>query len=361
MNEIKKPFLFYSVVVVAVLLIAGSLQAQSPTNAASSSTEERVLLVVETSAAMQKRTENVQKIVGEMFSSGLGGDMRSGDTVGMWMFNDELRTGQFPLKRWTKPTRQRVAVEMVQFLQQVRNEKTAHLAVIWETLTNIVSRSERITVVIISSGSEAITGTPFDESIAQNFLKNEETQRKAKMPFVTILRAYHGKFVNFSVNLPPWPMELPEYPKEARRSDEVIVKKEVEADAAAAALPSLIVNGNDSNSAPPLTNATIYATNIPTPEVVINPSETNVAVFTVTNEIVAATVKSKVETNASRSPELKTSAVTNDESKLPSKTILVGAIALLAVVIVVLMALLRRARRSTGESLITRTMNRKDE
>ena len=362
MNQIKKMFPLRSTVAfIAILLTVVSLQAQSQTNAPSTSSEERVLLVVETSAAMQKRTENVQKLVGEMFSSGLGGDMRSGDSVGMWTFNVELRTGQFPLKRWTKPTRQRVAVEMVQFLQQVRNEKTAHLAVIWETLTNIVSRSERITVVIISSGSEAITGTPFDESIAQNFLKNEETQRKAKMPFVTILRAYRGAFVNFSVNLPPWPMELPEYPREARRPAEAIVKKEVEADAAAAALPSLIVNGNDSNSASPLTNATIYATNIPAPEVVTKPSETNVVVSTVTNEIAVATVKSKVETNASRSPELKTSAVTNDESKLPSKTILAGAIALLAVVIVVLMALLRSARRSTGESLITRTMNKKDE
>ena len=114
----------------AWLLSLGSLGAQTSTNTSvenKSTPEDRVLVIVETSAAMQKRAENIQKLVGETVSSGLGGDLRSGDTVGMWTFNDTLYSGQFPLQRWTKATRQRVAVTMVQFLQQQRFEKAARL------------------------------------------------------------------------------------------------------------------------------------------------------------------------------------------------------------------------------------------
>jgi hypothetical protein len=185
----------------------------------------------------------------------------------MWTFNDALYSGQFPLQRWTKSTRQRVAVTMVQFLQQQHFEKTARPSVFWETLTNIVALSERITVIIVSSGNEAITGTPFDESIAENFSKNKVAQRKANMPFVTILRAYHGSFVSFSVNMAPWPIELPEYPKEARRAPEPATPKPAPAATKPAPPPM-----------PAVTDYTpVYATNVPAVEPAPAAAETTVA------------------------------------------------------------------------------------
>ena len=324
--------------------------------------QDRILVIVETSAAMQKRAENVQKLVGETISSGLGGDMRSGDTVGLWTFNDALHSGQFPLQLWTKATRQRVAVTMVQFLQQQRYEKSARPAVIWETLTNIVARSERITVVIISTGSEAIKGTPFDEGIAQNFSKNEEAQKKTKMPFVTILRAFQGKFIGFSVNMAPWPMELPEYPKEARRAPEAPAVKPTPAEIKPA-LDPLVVIGNTS----------IYATNMPADEptpvsVVTSAVTTNsTPAAQETNEIAATNPEIKpaqqVKQVEVQSPQALLPETSLDETKkpaLPVVTILVAGIALLVGIMIVFIALLRWTRRTAGESLITRTMNKKD-
>ena len=341
-------------------LSLGPLGAQTSTNAAAenkSAPEDRILVIVETSSAMQKRTENVQKLVGEMFSSGLGGDMRSGDTIGMWTFNDELRTGQFPLQRWTKATRQRVAVTMVQFLQQQNYAKTARPAVFWETLTNIVARSERITVVIVSSGNEPITGTPFDESIAQNYLKNDEAQRKAKMPFITMLRAYHGKFVSFSVNLPPWPMELPEYPKEARRAPEPAAAKPTPVAALLPPAPTIPVTDH----------APVYATNVPVADPTPMLAATNVAPIAPapttphTNEIAATTAEPTSQTPIKQVPEIRPASDEKQKPPLPVVTILVAGIALLIGIMVVFIALLRWTRRSSGESLITRTMNKKDE
>ena len=360
MNQAMRSIFYRSgVVAVAWWLSLGSLAAQATTNsvaATNSTPEDRILVIVETSSAMQKRTENVQKLVGEMFSSGLGGDMRSGDTVGMWTFNDELQTGQFPLQRWTKATRQRVAVTMVQFLQQQRFEKTARPAVFWEALTNIVANSERITVVIVSSGSEPVKGTPFDESIAQNYLKNDEAQRKAKMPFVTILRAYQGKFVSFSVCLPPWPMELPDYPKEARRAPEP-----------AAAKPAPVVAKPTAPPIPAANHAPVYATNLPVVEPTIELAATNVAPSVPeptpprTNEIATSQPEPTPQPPAKQNPETPSAPAANQKPPLPIVTILVAGIALLIGVMVVFLALLRWTKRSSGESLITRTMNKKDE
>ena len=342
-----------------VVVLARSLCGQTATNTAAENnpaSEDRILVIVETSAAMQKRAENVQKLVGETLSSGLGGDMRSGDTVGMWTFNDTLYSGQFPLQRWTKATRQRVAVTMVQFLQQQRFEKAARPAVIWETLTNIVARSERITVILLSSGNEAITGTPFDESIAENFSKNKVAQRKANMPFVTILRAYQGKFTGFSVNMAPWPIELPEYPAEARRAPEPPVVKPAPAVIKPAPEPLIVIG-----------NKPVYATNIPVAEPVPVVLVTNVPpshpapVTEQTNEIAATMPKTKTEPPATKIVEPTPIPVEPKKAPLPIVTILVVGIALLIGIMVVFIALLRWTRRTSGESLITRTMNKRDE
>lgn len=339
---------------------AGSLAAQTTTNMAAgvnTPQEERVLVIVETSSVMQKRTENVQKLVGEIVFSGLGGDMRSGDTIGLWTFNDELRTGQFPLQRWTKTTRQRVAATVVQFLQQQPFEKTAKPAVFWDALTNIVARSERITVVIVSSGSDPIIGTPFDESITQNFLKNDDAQRKAKMPFITMLRAYQGKFISFSVNLPPWPMELPEYPKEARRAPEPAVAKPEPG--ATQTLPPPVI--------PVADHSPVYATNLPVVEPATEPTATNITSTVLdpmpspTNVITATKPESTSQSPLQQNPEPQTEPVAKQETPMPVVKILVVGIALLIGILIVFLVLLRWTRRSSGESLITQTMNKKDE
>lgn len=359
-HTIKIFFPRNSFVFVALLLSLVSLRGQTSTNAPTNTNpiqEDRILVIVETSAAMQKRAENVQKLVVETISSGLGGDMRSGDTVGMWTFNKELNAGQFPLQRWTKASRQRVALAMVQFLQQQRFEKSARPAAIYETLTNIVALSERITVIIISSGNEAIKGTPFDESIALNFSKNADAQRKAKMPFVTILRAFQGKFTSFSVNMAPWPIELPEYPKEARRAPEPAAPKPV---AKEAKPPPPIVTAN----------TIIFATNFPVAEPDPMPAVvTNVATVEVTSIVQESNTATptqpepptnQIETPLPKSaPPAETPAqVESKKAPLPIATILVAGIALLIGIMVIFIALLRWTRRSAGESLITRTMNK---
>ena len=343
----------------AALLWSSGAPAQTPPPASpNTNTAERFLVVVETSAATQKRTENIHKLVGNLISSGLHGQMVGGSTIGLWTFNDKLHTGEFPLQLWTTASRQRVALTMVQFLQQQKFEKTPRLAVTWDAVTNIVAHSDHLTVLLISSGNDAVAGTPFDAAIAESFLKNAEAQRKQNMPFLTILRAAAGKFVSFAVNMPPWPLEVPEYPdgfKPVALAPPPKIETNVPPPVAAPRDPTVLSPTNTiylTESAPPLA-----APVTPAPRL----EPTNPPVSRPTPERLApAPAEVKPQPPAAAAETSLLTAVDSGspaKTKFPVVTILVAGIALLLGIMVVFIALLRWSRRSTGASLITRSLD----
>src|SRR6185503_11340958 len=87
----------------------------------------RYLFIVDTSVSMQRRAVNTQKVVGELLLAGLNGQLRPGDTIGVWTFNDELNAGNFPLQQWTPQARQHIANSVVEFLKRQPYAKQAQL------------------------------------------------------------------------------------------------------------------------------------------------------------------------------------------------------------------------------------------
>jgi len=192
-----------------------SLAAQtiSPkTNPPPKPVTERFLLIVDTSAAMKKRAANVEQVVGNLFASGLGEQLHRGDTIGVWTYTDDLLAGQFPLQRWTPQTSGPIAQGIVEFLRSRKYEKTARLTPVIAQMKSVVADSDKITVLLISDGESALTGTPYDALIAEAYRTNAADQRKQQMPFLTVLRAVKGQFIGFTVNTPPWPVEFPKFP-----------------------------------------------------------------------------------------------------------------------------------------------------
>ena len=200
-----------------LVLLTYSLAAQTPvpkTNAPPKPVTERFLLIVDTSAAMKKRAANVEQVVGNLFAGGLGEQLHRGDTIGVWTYTDDLQAGQFPLQRWTPQTSGLIATGIVDFLKSRKYEKTARLAPVIVQMKSVVADSDKITVLLISDGESALTGTPYDAPIAEAYRTNAADQRKQQMPFLTVLRAVKGKFIGFTVNTPPWPVEFPKFPVE---------------------------------------------------------------------------------------------------------------------------------------------------
>ena len=80
------------------LFLAVYLLACTPVRA---EIEERWLLVFDTSAPMKKRLPGVEAALKTFLGTSGGGHIRADDTIGVWTFCRQLRTGEFPLTTWT--------------------------------------------------------------------------------------------------------------------------------------------------------------------------------------------------------------------------------------------------------------------
>lgn len=254
--------------------------------------EDRFLLIVDTSAAMERNATNTSKAVSQLMSTGLAGQARAGDTVGLWTFNEALHTGVFPLQRWTPQTRQKIAAAAGAFMTKVRYEKQSRFEKVIGPLASVVKDSERITVLILTDGSSKISGTPFDKQINESYRLNYAVQRKQRMPFITVLRAQRGDFTGWRVNTPPFRPEFPAFASDAKPG-------ETKPDSKPPVTPSLIVVGEDPVPASPApTNAPAAAgptapaaTQETKPEAQASPPVTAAAIQTTATNEAPSTVK----------------------------------------------------------------------
>src|SRR5712675_2289199 len=77
-------------------------QAQCQTNTPKHGTiSSRFLLIVETSRAMGRRSDATSKTVASLLYSGFSHQIKQGDSLGVWTYNQELYTGRMPLRRWS--------------------------------------------------------------------------------------------------------------------------------------------------------------------------------------------------------------------------------------------------------------------
>ncbi|HYG34818.1 MAG TPA: hypothetical protein VEC99_08545, partial [Clostridia bacterium] len=191
------------------------VQAQTNTNAtATVGQANRFLLVVETSKTMQRRSQGVIQVVRELLDSGMGGQLRKGDSLGIWTFNEKLYTGQLPLQQWSAEAKSEISSRVIGFLEAQKFGKAAKLENVVPALGGLAEKSEFLTIILISSGVEGIHGTPLDHRINDSFAWWREQQQTARMPFVTLMRAQAGKFTECAVAAAPWPLEWPPLPKE---------------------------------------------------------------------------------------------------------------------------------------------------
>lgn len=259
---------FWLVALAGVVGLGGGWSASEGLAAASGPEPPgRYLLIVDTSFSMRRNAENLQNLVGNLVASGMSGELRAGDTLGLWTFSDQLQAGNFPLQRWTPQSRQSVARSVVEFLQRQRYEGKTQLDKVLGPMARVVRDSEKITVVLITDGEEKFNGTPFDAGINTAYRLNVSEQRRLRMPFVTVLRAQGGEFVSWKVSTPPWPVEFPEFP--ARAVVAAPEPRPPEPEPKPAALPVIVIPPTNAFTAqPPITELK------PEPELAVTPPPT---------------------------------------------------------------------------------------
>ena len=332
----------------------------------------RWLLIIETSRAMQPRAAAIAQLAGNLVLSGMGGQMRTGDTLGVWTFTSDLHAGNFPLQTATRDNTKSLAERVALFVAQQKFEGRPGRDQVFPAMNGVISNSEFITVILISSGAETFSGTPFDKAINAIHKQWQSEQDKARLPFLTMLRAQRGHITDFEVGRPPAPLAFPPLPPELQIPDPVVQTPAAPKPVAPPppippppVVPNLIVHGKKpepvsesiSNPAPgtlekivpgpppaaPTNAATAANTRPPMPFVTAGTqTPTN---FAATNS------SPQVATN-------RTVAAAGGAVSADGKTFwLAGAVAAVAALGLVLV-LARRARSQPRVSLITRSLDR---
>jgi hypothetical protein len=195
------------------LLLGGIFAVPAlPAQTAVRNVDNRFLLVFDTSAEMKRRLPAVQKAVDDLLATSLNGELHSNDTIGVWTFDQELRSGQFPLQRWKPDNAVMIASTINAYVGSQRYAKKTRFEALVPLLGQIVESSEQLTVVIFCDGNGEIHGTPYDTGINQIFQQRQEERQKAKLPIAIVLRSQHGKYIDCMVSFPPQPVSLPEFP-----------------------------------------------------------------------------------------------------------------------------------------------------
>jgi hypothetical protein len=172
----------------------------------------RFLLVVETSKTMQRYGDAAVNAIHQLLGSDMQKQLRPGDSIGVWTYNDELYTGKLPSQEWNPTDSKVIYNRILKFIIEQKFEKTGSWHKALPTIARVVKDSQLITVILVSDGEEDIAGTPYDEEINAFYATWRDKQRKAQKPFITVFRGEHGKLTHYTICPVPWPVDIPALP-----------------------------------------------------------------------------------------------------------------------------------------------------
>jgi hypothetical protein len=246
--------------------------------------DNRFLLVFDTSADMKRRLPAVQTVLRGVLAARTNSQLQTNDSLGVWAFDQELRTGQFPLQRWRPDHAAAIASNIAAFVVGQRYAKKTGFDTLMPALTRIVESSERLTVVIFCDGNGEIQGTPYDSGINQIFQQHQGERQKARQPVVLVLRSQRGKYVDCVVSFPPQPVGFPAFPP--LPEDVPAPVQLAPAPPRPAAPPLIIIGTPPTNRVPPVPSQP-PPTNPPPVTVASTPAPMVVVPLTPTNSVSA--------------------------------------------------------------------------
>ena len=160
----------------------------------------QVLFVVDTSRSMSRYSAMTRQSVFDLVYDGVQGQMNAGDIYGIWIFNEKVYTNVFTPLNWDAQLNRGMATGASNFTRILHYEKYARLDRLWSALVGYARQTTKLTVVILTDGTDRFVGTPFDAQINTYFEKHSKEFRQAKKPFIITLAALDGKFLACTVN-----------------------------------------------------------------------------------------------------------------------------------------------------------------
>lgn len=333
---------------------------------------DRYLFIVDISSPMRARADAVHDAILALLISGMQGQLKNGDQLGIWTYNDRLYTGEFALVEWNEKAHNEITRRVLQFLEKQRFGGTTDFSKVMPDLLDVVAHSRRITVILVSDGDEVIRGTPFDGAIESYFREYAEVLKRKRVPILTVMRGYKGRLIAHTINYPPRPVEFPRFPPETES-----VSPPVQTNAAPerSDLSSTLATSKKGPIvlAQPLIVSGRHDRTTPPPEKVAKPSQTNSSPESQSNapatgsDIGSPPVEDHQGVVPAAQPEAAQMVGTNlpagatrKDSRFRGPMRLVGLGMLALVVVSGGLLLMRRSRPRPPASLITKSMGEKD-
>lgn len=177
-----------------------------------------VLFVVDISLPMAREKEAIADTLFNLIRTGLTDNLRPGDRLGVWTFNERVYSSRFLPESWTPERGEIIADRVARYLRSLRFEKQSRPNKAVTEILRTAKASKSLTVFMLSNGDTPVVGTPFDRTL--NLLYQEyrvELQRAGK-PFVTKLTVNHGQFVSWDVSADIAPAKTAEAPSPVQPS-----------------------------------------------------------------------------------------------------------------------------------------------
>lgn len=259
---------------------------------------QRWLLIFNTSSAMKKRLPATEAEIGRLLLDSAGGKMQKGDSIGVWMFDEKLRTGQYPLTFWQPTMAAGFTTNLVAFVRQQKYSSDTEFDSLQPMINRVIADSERLTILIFCDGTDQVRWTPYDDGINSTLEQTAAERKKNQQPAVILLRTQMGKYVGATVNFPPSPLNFPAFPPLPRELKPaatnppavVTVAPVKPAPPASTAAPLIIVGTHVSTNVDDLTKNFIPTSNIAAPAPIkTNPPSTNAVIPEVAKSVLAAT------------------------------------------------------------------------
>lgn len=201
----------------AGLLLSGGANATAAAALARDRRPVRHMIVVENTKNMDRQREQSADIVSRLILQGFGQRARPGDGVELWLVDDQVRTQVFERFTWDRlgaVDRSNLAFRLLRDLRPKGSTAVVGRAVSTVGATNAASGPTL--VYLVTSGTDSLLGTPYDEQVNSLFFQHREAMRKARNPFVTVLAAQDGAWVGHSITpgdrtpfIPPFPAPKP--------------------------------------------------------------------------------------------------------------------------------------------------------
>jgi len=169
----------------------------------------RFLFVVETSAATARLAHGGRQAVFDLIFTGIAGQMKPGDTFGLWTFNDKVSAGVYPMQLWDPDNNMELATSVGQFLRAQKYQNKGRLDLAVKQIMPVARTVQDLNIFIISDPATHLPDDPLEQGYKPDNSKIAARARQSKQPLVTTLVVRNGAISNVVMTVGSEPIRLP--------------------------------------------------------------------------------------------------------------------------------------------------------